>query len=125
MAKTSTTFQGSYLSYPAPPGDKRLTMKLLNGPSSYTQITNGAAGNNPPTGGWQVKASDLGLVEIEAILCCVSNDGKYNGIGYPTKAQTSPQTTVAFEIVITHTGAEETGTTDISAQSFLIVALGN
>jgi hypothetical protein len=113
--------QGGFLSYPTPPGDKRWACGLVQGPASYTQITTGT----PATGGFIVKAADIGLTEIEWCSQAVSDDGRYVAFPIPTKSQNAPQTSVAFVIIIAHTGAEETGTHNCSANSFLFFAMGN
>ena len=118
----ASALQGSYASYPAPPGDKRIAMRQIAGPASYAQIATGS----PPTGGIAVKASDLGLVEIEAILAIpTSDDGSFHLIPFPSKSQLAPQTTVLFEAITTNTGAQVAGTTNLSARTFIIVAIGN
>src|SRR5437868_4905287 len=106
----SISKQGGFLSYPTPPGDKRWACGLVKGPASYTQITVAT----PPTGGFTVKASDIGLNEIEWCAVAISDNGKYVAFPMPTKGQNAPQTSVSFCVVIAHTGAEETGTTDMS-----------
>jgi hypothetical protein len=114
---------GSYASYPAPPGDKRITMIQITGPASYTQISTGT----PPTGGISVKASDLGLVEIEAILSVpTSNNGQFHLIPFPSASQLAPQKTVLFEAITTATGAQLAGASgSLAALTFIIVAIGN
>lgn len=118
----AVALSGSYASYPAPPGDKRITMKQIAGPASYTVISVAT----PPTGGIAVKATDIGLVEIEAILGTpTSDDGQYYLVPMPSKAQTAPQIQINFMAVVANTGAQVSGATSLSARTFIIVAIGN
>lgn len=111
--------QGSYGNYPAPPGDKLTQMTLINGPASYTAITTGT----PPTNGWLVTAKDLGLNAIEFVFIAVSDNGQYELVPMPAKSQNAPQSSIRFMIRTAATGAE-ISTTDLSARSFLICAIG-
>lgn len=110
--------QGSYLSYPAPPGDKQITMKLVAGPAAYVAITPAT----PPTGGLVVQAADIGLSSIEFMFTAVSDNGQYIAYAMPAAAQTGPQTSIRLMITTANGGAEAAG--DLSARSFLLCAIG-
>src|SRR5262245_16321151 len=112
------TRRGAYLKFPAPPGDTNLGLIMKNGPSSYTAISIAT----PPTGGFLVTAADLGLTSIVYAFTAVSSNGQYVAYAMPASAQNQPQTSVRYIITVANGGAEASG--DLSAVSFLFLALG-
>jgi hypothetical protein len=120
--------QGAYLSYPTVPGSRLETESLVTGPASYTQVTMGSGTYPaPPTaGGLVVKASDLGLNEVEAIVGTPTTDtGAHFLIPLPGGDHGAPQTSIRFMIGVSHTGAELAAMQDLSARKFLIRAIGS
>lgn len=113
--------EGSYASYPAPPGDKPWGVRQVSGPASYAVIVVAT----PPTGGIAVTARDLGFREIEWCSTGMSDNGQYILLPMPAASIVRPQTTVRFMAVTAATGAEVVATTDISARKFNILVLGN
>jgi hypothetical protein len=58
----------------APPGDEPYTRVRWTGPKSYTQVTAGA----PPSGGDQIKASQVGVNMIVLVLGDSSYTGRFS-----------------------------------------------
>jgi hypothetical protein len=95
-------------------------MIKLTGPASYTQVT---AGSPPagPTGGQIIPATAFGLKYINVAHGQLDESGKYLVIpcvGPGSAAQ------VTLIWIIAHTGAEETGGTNLSTFTAKIRAIG-
>lgn len=107
--------------FPQSFGSKRAQIALLTGPASYTQVSVAT----PPTGGQSLKATDFGLKFIDFAIGGVSDDGQYEVVLTPAGAGViSPGTWTAIWKVA-HTGAEVTGTTNLSARTVRVFLIGN
>lgn len=108
--------------YPAPPGNKRWVICDIDGPTAYTAITLGT----PPTGGQTVRASDIGLQNIEWAQVSGSDNGQYDGTCYIVGGLGNPAKTAGTQMqlqwILAATGAEASG--NLSARSLRIVAIG-
>lgn len=112
--------QSNLPDYPAPPGNKPVNIVNIVGPSSYTQISTGS----PPTGGQVVKATDIGMQQIEFCFGGTSDDGQY-GVepildGNP--AGGASQMRLAWYVL--NTGAQVSGATNLSARTMRLFVLG-
>lgn len=109
--------KGMLPQYPAPQGSKNESVKTFAGPSLYTVISIAS----PPTGGIIVKASDLGLVDIDQADAWGSEDGQFGAqVIFPAQPQ-GPVTQVNIQIFTLATGAE-VGAVDLSAHAFRVWA---
>lgn len=99
--------------YPSPPGNKNISIVTVAGPASYTAVTNGS----PPTGGQALTARDVGLPNgVEFIEACASDDGQYEvAVIFPSNPAKGASS-VILRWVVSATGAEVSGTTDLSAR---------
>jgi hypothetical protein len=91
-------------------GDRMVSQIKLTGPTSYTQVTVGTPPAGP-TGGQIITATAFGLKYINTCHGALDESGKYFVIpcvGPGAAAQ------VTLIWVIAHTGAEETGATNLS-----------
>lgn len=109
----------TFSDYPSPPGNKNFAIGEMTGPASY--VTGVVA--TPPTGGIQIAARDLGLVEIEFIQFMVSDDGQYVIDVAPNTSGKSSATVTGLATVV-NTGAQVANGTDISARKFRYWAVG-
>jgi len=105
-------------------GDRMVSIIKVTGPTSYTQIT---AGTPPagPTGGQDVQASAFGLKYINKVLGGLDQSGKYEVQAVsnaPSGAEGATKATLMW--IIAHTGAEETGTTDLHTFTVRLMAIG-
>lgn len=100
-------------------GDRMESLFKGTGPASYTQIT---AGTPPagPTGGQAIPATAFGLKYINFCAGGLDESGKYMVIPC-VKPDASG---VVLIWIIAHTGAEETGTTNLSTFTFKLRAVG-
>lgn len=106
--------------YPNPQGNGNESVMTFAGPASYTQI--GIA--NPPTGGIVIKASDLGLVDMDQACVWGSEDGQFGAnLIFPGNPQ-GPVSSVTIQIVTLATRAEVGGATNLSTHTFRIWAKG-
>ena len=116
---------------PSPPGDQPWTIIDIDGPASYTVITVAT----PPTGGQVIKATDIGMQTIDWAQAMGSDDGQYAGECYlvgglanprsggkPNYSQSGSQ--INLQWITAATGAEVTGTTDVSARRMRLLVLG-
>lgn len=107
--------------YPAPPGNKNWVIGTVAGPLSYASIVTGS----PPTGGQSVKASDVGLVDIEFFECEGSDDGQFGVIAiYPKNPQTPVSSVLLFWYTL-NTGAQVGAATNLSARTVRFRAIGH
>lgn len=108
--------------YPAPPGNKPVSMADIVGPASYTVITTGAT----PTGGQTVLASAFGLKMLEYVWASMgSDDGQYIGRCYLNPFYDGmPSPSVLLQWVIAATGAEVTAAVDLSGRKIRLFAIG-
>lgn len=115
---------GVFTGYPNPPGGKPWSVADISGPASYTQVTNGTAPATP-TGGQSVAASFFGLTSFVMVWSGMSVSGKYF-----VQAMVVPvgpgvyAPNVILRWVIAATGAEEAGSTNLSAETVRLAALG-
>lgn len=107
--------------YPAVPGNKPISITDQLGPASYTVITTGS----PPTGGQTINASAFGLQFLENVWAMGSDDGQYviNVFMNPLY-KNQPSTSVLLQWIVAATGAEVTGTTDLSGRTVRLMAIG-
>lgn len=110
---------GLFADYPAVPGNKYHAIGEITGPASYTQISIAT----PPTGGISVTAAELGLVEIESIQFMGSDDGQYEVTAFPN-CTGKGCTQVQLMVKVAATGAQATGTTNLSTRKFRYHAVG-
>lgn len=106
--------------YPVVIGNRKLSIINHTGPSSYTAISDAT----PPTGGDLVNASEFGLKYLEAVVVLGSDNGQYDGVAFNTNLNTQPGTSVALQWNTSHTGAEVSGTTNLSARNLLLLGIG-
>lgn len=116
---------------PSPPGDEPWTIIDIDGPTSYTVITTAT----PPTGGQTILASDIGMTQIDAAEVMGSDNGAYTGqvyiiggLGDPRSGATpnfsQPGTKMLLQWITAATGAEVTGTTNLSARRLRLLVIG-
>jgi hypothetical protein len=114
------------LGYPCAPGNKNWSSYDLTGPSSYTTVSTGSPLGST-SGGQQISASVFGLTTVEGVWCeSGDNTGTYGARCYLApfqKAGGSP--TVIVQWVVAATGAEVTGTTNLSASTLRLRAIGS
>lgn len=116
---------------PSPPGDQPWTVIDIDGPASYTTIT--AA--TPPTGGQVIKATDIGMTTIDWAQCVGSDNGAYDGVCYivgglgnprsggsPNYSQ--PGSQINLQWITAATGAEVSGSTNLSARHLRLLVMG-
>jgi hypothetical protein len=110
--------------YPQVPGSKLEVLTMVDGPSSYTQITPGT----PPTGGQTLNAKDVGLGTIDFVFPGTSDNGTY--IVYPIwttqSAGVKPgqATSVQLMWITAATGAQVSGATNLSGRSVKLFIRG-
>ena len=107
--------------FPQSFGQKRVQIALLTGPASYTQVTVAT----PPTGGQSLKSTDYGLKFIDFAIGGVSDDGQYEVVLTPTVNTPTGQASWTAIWKVAHTGAEVTGTTNLSARTVRVFLIGN
>ena len=107
--------------FPQSFGSKRAQIALLTGPASYTQVSVAT----PPTGGQSLKATDFGLKFIDFAIGGVSDDGQYEVVLTPAGAGVISAGTWTAIWKVAHTGAEVTGTTNLSARTVRVFLIGN
>jgi hypothetical protein len=96
----------------------------IAGPSSYTQITVGTPPAGP-TGGQVISAQALGLKAIEEVVGGLDNAGHYVVQGCQLGVGTGQfPNTCALIWIIAHTGAEESGTTNLSTFRVRLAFIG-
>lgn len=116
---------------PSPPGDQPWTIIDIDGPSSYTAIT--AA--TPPTGGQVIKATDIGMSNIDFAVAIGSDNGAYAGECYivgglgdprsggsPNYSQAGSQ--INLQWITAATGAEVGGGVDLHLRRMRLLVLG-
>lgn len=106
--------------YPSPPGSRNHTVHTLTGPASYTQISVAS----PPTGGIEVTAAQLGLVSIEWAQGGCSDDGQYGLRAIFDNNPARDVSKVRFEAYVLNTGAQVSGSANLSSRTFRIYAFG-
>lgn len=107
--------------YPAIPGDRPWSTIDVTGPVSYTVIS--AA--TPPTGGQTINASQFSLQTIEFIWATGSDNGQYAVNVFLGKFTAGKgASTAKVQWLTAATGAEVAGTTDLSARSVRLFAIG-
>lgn len=108
--------------YPAVPGNKPVSIADVAGSSSYTVVTVAT----PPTGGQIINASAFGLQYLEYVWASMgSDDGQYVGVCYLNPYYNGvPSTSVILQWVTAATGAEVAATTDLSARTIRLFAIG-
>lgn len=106
MSKVVSTL----LIQPSPLGENFLAGRVLTGSSSYT------------TGGVAVPATSFGLQTLKwAASGMLTESGTYVLYGYVNAGSK----TVTYKWTVFATGAEVANATDLSAQTFRAVAIGN
>lgn len=108
-----------FADYPSPPGNKPFVIGEFLGPSAYLQLVNAS----PPTGGIQVQAKDIGLVEVEFITAMLSDDGQYELNFTPNNPGRSSRSVTGI-VIDANTGAEIGAGVDIHLRSFRFLAVG-
>lgn len=107
--------------YPSPPGNKPVVVADFDGPSSYTAVTTGT----PPTGGFVLSASQLGLAEIEHVVVSASDNGQYGArVIFESTYVGRGARQVRLQFFTLATGAEVAGGTNLSARRFRAFAVG-
>jgi hypothetical protein len=108
-------------------GDRRVVITQHTGPASYTVITPGTAPAQP-TGGDAISAKACGLSFIEAIFVAGDSSGKYSGYAFNPQPGTTgigaAATSVPFQWIVSATGAEVTGTTNLSTFYLTLIVFG-
>lgn len=108
-------------SYPAPPGNKPLTIATITGPASYTAVTPGT----PATGGYVVNARDIGLIDIDTAHVSLSDNGTYGAQVIHDLNPAAGTQAIRLMFFTAATGAEVAGAVDLSGRTFRITAIGN
>ncbi len=105
-------------------GDRPYAIIDFAGPASYTAVTTGS----PPTGGQAITPADFGLVAgLEAIwMVGCSDDGQYGVEAFQTTAYNQGQANPTWSLLwyVLNTGAQVTGTTNLSARTVRLIAIG-
>jgi hypothetical protein len=108
-------------------GDRPYAIIEWAGPSSYTQVSNGTAPATP-TGGQAITPSNFGLgCGLEGIFMVGGSvSGTYVVQAFQTTAynQGSNNATWLLRWVVAATGAEVTGTTNLSGEWVRLIAFG-
>jgi hypothetical protein len=112
-------------------GDKKVVITQHTGPTSYTAITPGTA-PAAPTGGDAISAADCGLKFIEAVIPAGDSAGRYTAVAFnpPVNKTGSPSgqgaaaTKVPLQWIVSATGAEAAGATNLSAVQLTLVVFG-
>jgi hypothetical protein len=108
--------------YPAVPGNKKFAVIDVYGPTSYTQV--GAA--NPITGGQALFAKQFGLNKIEAVFIMGAGGGLYTAVPHTTAQNPAiAANKITLQWVLSVSGAEVAGATNLSAVPLRICAIGN
>lgn len=112
-------------------GEHKIVLTQHTGPTSYTQIT---AGTPPaaPTGGDSVSAVACGLNLIEAVIPLGDSSGTYTAVPFQPAVSTTgvlagqgaAVKTVPLEWITAATGAQVSGTTNLSAVQLNLVVIG-
>jgi len=111
-------------SYPAVPGNKRVSVLDVAGPASYTQVTISAG--VAPTGGQAVSASAFGLSGLEYVHSMRSDDGIYQVLVYMAPFQkNNPSPGVILAWFVASTGVQVTALTNLSARTVRLAAQGS
>jgi hypothetical protein len=117
--------------YPTVMGDQRVAIWTHTGPASYTQATNGS----PATGGDPVLPSELqgqgGLKTADILYApLTSDDGQYEVVAIPVTGNVlgsggiTPSNSWILRWIVSKTGAEVAGTTNLSARTIKLMAFG-
>lgn len=105
--------------YPNAIGGKWESIVDHPGPSSYTQVATGT----PPTGGDTVTAAEFGLKYIESISAELSDNGQYTVLAF-NGSGSQPLTSAVLQWTVATTGAQVTGSTNLSARTVRLRAVG-
>jgi len=98
---------------PHTPGDELYSRGTITGPASYTQVTPGS----PPTGGQVILAKDLGFTGgISHIEFASDGTGGFTAIAIFDGSPLVPVTQVRLLWLVTTTGAQVAGATNLSAK---------
>lgn len=111
-------------SFPCPPGNIPWSMLDIKGPTSYTQVSNASP---TPTGGQAVSIAQLGL-SVSVIWACAtgSDDGQYTAhcLLSPYNDLQGSLVGIVLKWIVTATGAEVAGATNLSSRTVRILAIG-
>ena len=119
----SRTFDG----YPTPVGSSVMSIKGIQGPGSYTQITPGTA-PAVATGGQTIQASDFGLKYFDFVSAGLTDTG-INRVecipgGRSNGAPKGACTSYTLRWVVVATGAEVAALVDLSSEWVRVKAVG-
>jgi hypothetical protein len=111
--------------------DKKVVLTQHTGPTSYTQITPGTAPAQP-TGGDTISAQACGLNFIEAVIPAGDSAGRYTAVAFNPavnktgnpSGQGAAAKTVPLQWVVSATGAEAAGATNLSAVQLTLLVIG-
>lgn len=109
--------------FPCPPGNLPWTVADIAGPASYTQVTNAT----PPTGGQAVGIAALGLpVSVIWAQAMGSDDGQFDIVVLlsPFNPLAGSGIGLILKWIVSATGAEVAATTNLSARTVRILAIG-
>lgn len=102
-------------------GSRRAVIADLTGPNPYAVI--GIA--TPPTGGQLVRATDLGLVNIESLSLMGSDDGQYSGVLFPGSLSGAGQGVSQVRVMwVTAATEAQAGAVDLSGRTMRLMAIG-
>jgi hypothetical protein len=119
------------IGFPSLFGDHKIAIWSHTGPASYTQVSNAV----PATGGDIITAGELlgqGGLKTAAILTglLTSDDGQYEVAAVPitgnaaTSAGVSPSSSYTLRWLVSATGAEVSGATNLSGRTIKLLAIG-
>jgi len=109
--------------YPAVPGNKIWSPADVLGPTSYAVIV---PASPLVTGGQLIAASKFGMKYLEMVFHGTSDDGSYIVVAYLVPFQTGqPSTSVRLQWITAATGAEVVATTNLSARTVRVWAIGS
>jgi|SRR6516165_8354423 len=112
----------SRFSYPKVPGDGPWSVVDVTGPTSYPFFV-GAPGG--ASGGQEISAADCGLQEIDFAISMGSNDGLYFAEVYPDHfSPGNPMRGVCLAWIVSSTGAQATGGTNLSGSTIRLLVIG-
>lgn len=106
--------------YPHAIGAKWESVWDHTGPSSYTQVSTGS----PPTGGDSVTAAEAGMSFFDSVEVVGGDNGEYGGVAFVDGGQNGVSDTATLLWNVSHTGAEVSAATNLSARTLRLRAIG-
>jgi len=105
--------------FPISIGNRRLSCITLTGLNPYVAVS----GGSPPTGGQALLATQFGLKYLDVVFCSLDDTGTYTAAWTPTSS-TKNGVTAGILLWTTANGGGEVGSTDVSAKTLRVTAIG-